>query len=146
MKPFQLQTVLKYRQRLEDIAKNRLYEAQRQQEIVQQRLDKDNKNLVELIKTIEQLQKKPVSILDLINYENRILYEKKNILAVKKKLQEKTDNTKKERQNLIEKAKDRQIMESLKSRQDQLWKDYLNKKEAAMLDEIAIVRHDMGQF
>jgi len=42
----------------------------------------------------------------------------------------------------MKKAKDRQVMEKLKERQNADWQQYLNKKEAAMLDEIAIIFHN----
>ncbi len=145
MKPFRLDTVLNYRKRLEDIAVNRLFDAKQQQEIVQLKLSENSKNLSGLIKTTAQLQQDAVPILDLINYEERIIFVKKNIAAIKKSLREKNENVKKARQNLITRSKERQIMASLKEQQNLAWKDYLNKKENAILDEIAIMRHDTGQ-
>ena len=144
MKPFNLDTVLDHRKRLEDIATHRLVEAKLQQKRVEQKLDEGNKHLTALIKKTALLQNEPISILDLINYENRILYLKKNIDAVKKKLHEKTETTLKEQQNLIEKSKDRQIMANLKEQQNRTWRNYLNKKEVAMLDEIATIRNNAG--
>jgi len=142
MKPFQLDTVLDHRKRLEDIAANRLFEAGRQKDLIQQKLDEENRNLASLIEKTEELQGKTIPILDLISYEDQIAYLKKNIFAIKKKLQEKTENRLKERQNLIQKSKDRQILESLKEQQNRSWKQYLDKKEVSMLDEIVTVRHD----
>ena len=144
MKPFSLDSVLDYRKRLEDIAIHRLAEAKRQEKIIQQKLDEDNRNLAALIKEIEQLQNETISILDLINFENRILFLKKNIHSVKTKLHEKSENRNKMQENLIEKSKNRQIMASLKDQQNRAWKKYLDKKEVAMLDEIATIRHDAG--
>ncbi len=141
MKPFHLDTVLKYRKRLEDLAIDRLFEAKRQQKIVRHKLDENNKHLANLIEKSEQLQNETISILDLINYENRILFVKNTIRAVQKKLDEKTEHTKREQLNLIDKSKNRQILASLKEKQNKLWKDYLDKREVAMLDEIAILRH-----
>jgi len=142
MKPFQLDTVLIHRKRLEDIAANRLFEARRQKTLVQKKLQKEDKNLETLINKTEALQSKTIPILDLINYENQIHYMKNNILAIKKNLREKTGQVQKERRNLIQRSKDRQIMVSLKEQQNRSWKQYLDKKEASMLDEIAIVRHE----
>ncbi len=142
MKPFQLDTVLNHRKRLEDIAANRLFEAGRQKDLIQQKLHEENGNLTALIEITEELQSKTIPILDLINYENQIDFLKNNILAIKKKLREKTENMQKERKNLIQRSKDRQILENLKEQQNRSWRQYLDKKEASMLDEIAIVRHD----
>ncbi len=142
MKPFQLDTVLDHRKRLEDIAAGRLFTVQREKEMIQQRLYSENRKLDSLIKRAEELQSKTIPILDLINYENQISFLKNNILAITKKLQEKSEILLQERQKLIKRSKDRQIMESLKEQQNRLWRQYLDKKEAAMLDEIAIVRYD----
>ena len=142
MKPFQLDRVLDHRKRLEDIAANRLFEAKRQTKLVQDKLYHETKNLESLIAKTEELQAGTILILDLINYENQIDYLQKNILAIKKKLQEKTESVEKEHKILLERSKGRQIMESLKEKQNRSWKEYLDKNEVAMLDEIAIVRHD----
>ncbi len=144
MKPFNLDTVLDYRKRLEDIAIHRLAEAKRQEKIIQQKLDEDNRHLAALIKETEQLQNKTISILDLINFENRILFLKKNIHSVKTKLQEKSENRNRMQENLVEKSRNRQIMASLKDQQNRSWKKHLDKKEVAMLDEIATIRHHAG--
>ena len=142
MKPFQLDKVLDHRKRQEDIAANRLFEARRQTKLVQEKLYRETKNLESLITRTEELQSRTIRILDLINYENQIDYLKNNIHAIKNKLQEKTDNMQKEHQILLERSKGRQIMESLKEKQNRSWKEHLDKSEVSTLDEIAIVRHD----
>ncbi len=144
MKPFNLDTVLDYRKRLEDIAIHRLAEAKRQEKIIQQKLDEDNRHLAALIKETAQLQNEAISILDLINFENRILFLKKNIHSVKTKLQEKSKNRNRMQENLVEKSRNRQILASLKDQQNRSWKKHLDKKEVAMLDEIATIRHNAG--
>jgi len=142
MKPFQLDAVLDHRKRLEDIAANRLFEARKQKKLVQKKLHEVNGILHTLIDETQKLQSEPIPILDLINYEDQIQYLKNTILAIKKKLREKTRQMHKEHQNLIQKSKERQIMVSLKEQQNRSWKQYLDKKEASMLDEIVVVRHD----
>ncbi len=142
MKPFQLDKVLDHRKRLEDIAANRLFEARRQKKLVREKLYRETKNLELLVAKTEELQSRTIRILDLINYENQIDYLKNNIHAIKNKLQEKTETMQKEHQTLLERSKDRQIMESLKEKQNRLWREHLDKSEVSMLDEIAIVRHD----
>lgn len=142
MKPFQLDKVLDHRKRLEDIAANRLFEAKRQTKLVQEKLHRETRNLEVLIAKTEELQSRTIHILDLINYENQIEYLKNNVIAMHKKLLEKTETMQKEHQILLERSKGRQIMESLKEKQNRSWKEYLDKNEVSMLDEIAIVRYD----
>jgi flagellar FliJ protein len=142
MKPFRFDTILNYRKRLEDLAATRLKDAQNAQQIVLSKLNREKRKLTQLIDEVEKLQTEPVSILDLINCENRIVYLKQNITAIKKTVKEKTDLVELERKNLLKKTQERQVMESLKEQQNKAWHEYLNKKEMAMLDELAVTRHD----
>jgi len=142
MKPFQLDRVLDHKKRLEDITANRLFEAKRQEKLVKKKLSEKIRHLKSTIEKTEKLQTQTIPILDLINYENQIQYMKNTILAIKKKLQEKTAAVEREYLNLIEKSKNRQILESLKEQQNRSWKQYLDKQENSVLDEIAISKHE----
>ncbi|WP_457576602.1 flagellar export protein FliJ [Desulfomarina sp.] len=143
MKPFQFDAILNYRKRLEDLAVNRLKEAQNGLRIVLLKQKNEEDQLSQLIDDLDNLQKEPISILDLIHYENRIHFMKKNISAIRKTVKEKTDLVELERKNLLQKTQERQIMESLKESQNRAWQEYLNRKEMAMLDELAVTRHDL---
>ncbi len=142
MKPFTLDNVLAYRKRLEDLAQHRFQEAQKVHRQVQDKLVEENAVLKKLTEKSERLQSEGIDITELIRYEERILQVKANIRAITKTLEEKADIVVREHQNLVNRAKEKQIMEHLKERQDKAWTAYLNKKETAMLDEIAILRHD----
>jgi flagellar FliJ protein len=146
MKPFTLQTILDYRKRLEDIAQHRLIEAKKVREIIKKKLNDEKSALAIFIDETESLQVQGVGITELIRYEERITAQKHNILAIKKNLSEKSELVQKEQQHLVMRSKERQIMERLKETQNMAWKGYLDKKEAAMLDEIAISRHKSGSF
>lgn len=142
MKPFAFHTVLDYRKRLEDIARQRLAEAKKVLDSVAKKLREEQDDFSALIKQSELLQKEGVNILELVRYEDRITRAQANIEAIEKNLRDKTEILQQEQQNLLRRAKDRRIMERLKERQDIAWKGYLDKKELAMLDELAITRHD----
>jgi len=146
MKPFNLQTILDYRHRLEDIAQNRFIEAKNIHAAIQTKLDNEVHLLARFIDECERLQATGIEITELIRYEERITAQKHNILAIKKNLSEKSELVKKEQHNLVHRSKERQIMERLKETQNKAWAVYLNKKEAAMLDEIATTRHQSGTF
>ena len=101
MKPFNLQTVLDYRKRLEDIAQHRLIEAKNVEEIIKKKLN-DEINALELfINETEALQAQGIGITELIRYEERISAQKHNILAIKKNLFEKSELVLKEQQHLL---------------------------------------------
>lgn len=142
MKPFSLETVLKYRKRLEDIAKNRLFEAQSEKMQVQEKLLEEENGYAQLLETIDRRQSEGIDILDLIRYEDHIHFSKNRIIAIKKTLAEKIARVAAEREHLIQRSKERKIMEKLKEQQNKNWREYLDKKEAAQLDEIAIIFHN----
>lgn len=142
MKPFTLENVLAYRKRLEDIAQNRYFEAKKIHQQVEKKLAEENAVFTALTKQSERLQSEGIAITELIRYEDRILQVKANVRAIAKTLAEKNDIVVQEQHNLIDRAKDRQTMERLKTQQNTAWRTFLNKQETAMLDEIAIIHHD----
>ena len=142
MKPFALENVLAYRKRLEDIAQNRFFEAKKNHQQVEKKMAEENAVLAALTERSERLQSEGIAITELIRYEERILQVKANVRAIAKTLAEKNEIVVQEHHNLINRAKDRQIMERLKTQQNSAWKTFLNKQETAMLDEIAIIHHD----
>jgi flagellar protein FliJ len=145
MKPFTLENVLAYRKRLEDIAKLRYMEAKKIHRQVEQKLAAEKAVLAELSRRSEHLQSEGVDITELIRYEERILQVKANVKAIDKTLIDKAEIVLREHQSLINRAKEKQIMERLKEQQNKAWQAFLNKKETAMLDEIAILRHDLDK-
>ena len=146
MKPFTLQTVLDYRKRLEDIAQHRLIEAKKVQSTIEKKLSDETDALTQFIEETGVLQTEGIGITELIRHEERIAAQKHNITAIKKNLSDKSELMRKEQQNLAHRSKERQIMERLKETQNKAWKGYLDKKEAAMLDEIATTRHESDIF
>lgn len=142
MKPFTFQTVLDYRKRLEDTARQRLAEAKKAVAAVEQKLREEQDALAALIARKELLQAEGINIMELVLYEEQISRAQTNIAAIAKNLLDKTELMHQEQQHLLGRAKDRRIMERLKERQDLAWKGHLDKKELAMLDEIAVTRHD----
>jgi flagellar FliJ protein len=146
MKPFSLQTVLDYRKRLEDIAQHRFIEAKKIRETIEKKLGDEINALTEFIKETEKLQTVGIGITELIRHEERITAQKNNIAAIKKHLKERSDLVEKEQQNLVHRCKERRIMEQLKETQNKGWQVFLNKKEAAMLDELATSRHEPNIF
>ncbi len=140
-KPFSLDTVLNYRKRLEDVAKNRFFEAKNIHTIIQEKLVYEKNNLTTVILECEELQANGVEITKLILFEEKISTGQKNILAIEKNMQEKAKLVDQEKTNLLMRSREYQVMERLKIEQNDSWRQYLDKKEAAMLDEVAIMRH-----
>ena len=142
VKPFTLDVVLNYRKRLEDIAQQRFVEAKRIRETIRQRLIREEDTFSKLCGESERLQAEGITVAELIRYEERINYLQKSIKAIRKTLAEKEEIVATEQKNLARRSKDRQVMERLKEQQNSDWSEYLSKKEASMLDEISVIRHN----
>lgn len=140
-KPFSLDTVLRYRKRLEDVAKNRFFEAKTIHAIIQEKLVSETEKLHALITQSEQLQVEGIEITKLMLYEEKISTAQKNVAAIEKNIQEKAKIMAQEQDNLLRRSREYQVMERLKCEQNTSWRQHLDKKEAAMLDEVAVMRH-----
>ncbi|MBL4902547.1 MAG: flagellar export protein FliJ [Desulfocapsa sp.] len=141
-KPFSLDSVLRFRKRQEDLA---------QEQFIRKRLaaDKATENLItaestlkKLIHSLEEKQIHGITIDELSRYEERIQFEQAQTKELQKKLKQKQKAAQQKRQNLLEKRKEHKTLTTLKAQQNKSWKEYVDKKEAAMLDEIAILHHD----
>jgi flagellar protein FliJ len=142
MKPFSLDSVLKYRVQLEKIAKNRLYEAEKKRAEVHLQLQQKEAIFRTLIADLAGLQSQGMEVIEMIRYEERISLLKNQVDNLRTTLAEKNKKVLRERENTLLKTKERKVMEKLKERQNLAWQQYLNKKEAAMLDEIAVFFHE----
>jgi len=141
MKPFSLDTVLKYRVQLEKIAKNRLYAAEKKRAEALLQLQQKETVCKTLINDLARLQSQGIDVVEMIRYEERIDVEKNELDILRITLAEKEEKVLRERENTIKRSKDRKVMEKLKEKQNAAWQHYLNKKEAALLDEIAVIFH-----
>jgi flagellar protein FliJ len=142
MKPFSLHTVLKYRLQLEKIAKNRLFEAEKKRAAVFQQLVEKETIFFSLINDLSRLQSQGMDVIEMIRYEERIAFINNELVNLRGILAEKEKAVLQERENALKKSKERKVMEKLKDKQNAAWQHYLNKKEAAQLDEIAVFFHE----
>lgn len=140
-KPFTLDTVLEYRQLLEDAAKNDLFNARKDEELARIKIEEQQTVYSNLNQQWMEMQQQECPILDLISVEAKIAYAKQKIKELQVILEDKIKLVQKAQKLLILRSKEKKVMEKLKEKQNTQWQKYLNKKEAAMLDEIAILRH-----
>lgn len=142
MKPFSLNVVLDYRKRLEDQAINKLFEARKEKKKLEEKILLKEKSYQIFLENRDDIQNDGCSILDLITIEAKIDFTIKQIKELKTVLSNKEAYVQRAHQTLLKRSKDKQVLEKLKDKQNIEWHKYLNKKEAAMLDEIAILRHN----
>ncbi len=142
MKPFSLDTVLRYRKQMEDKAISRLVEAENNRMIIETKLRDKKKIYHYLITALAKLQSQGIDVSELIRYDERILYIQTQITGLEEKLHDAKELIVKARGYVLTKSKEKKIMEKLRDKQNLAWKQYLAKKEAAQLDEIAVMSHD----
>ena len=141
-KPFTLDSILKFRKREKDLALEKVVRAQlsvKQAAVALKNAKDEQKNL---IIGLETRQIDGISVEELSRYEERIQYQHGKIVSLKRNHESKQKILQQKQQKLFEKAKDHKTLTALKEQQNRTWKEYINKKEAAMLDEIAILHHD----
>ena len=141
-KPFSLDTVLKVRKRKEDLAQQKLQQALAVQKEVENKILAARLDQQEVIRTLEIKQQEGMLAVELGRFEERIAYSHGEIESLEQLLSEKKKICENKRNLLIERSRDYKVLAELKERQNQAWKKYIDKKEANMLDEIAILHHD----
>ncbi len=142
MKPFSLTKVLKYRKQMEDAAALQLAHAQQQLQMAQRDLEKVENELTILITELDTIQEAGIGIEELLRYENRISWlktERENRTAV---FESALENVNTKRSIVLEKSKNKKVLEKLKKKQDLQWHKHQNKRENNILDEIAVFSHD----
>ena len=141
MKPFSLETVLKFRKKRMDEAAKRLSKAEQTREQVALKLREKQTEYALVVQDIETKQQEGITIELLIMYEEQALFLKNEIESISKNLEEKERIVINEKKNLLFCAKEHKIMSQLKDKQNSAWRQFLNKEETKRLDEIAVMRH-----
>ncbi|MBM9602973.1 flagellar export protein FliJ [Desulfopila inferna] len=145
MKPFSLTAVLQYRRQLEDSAATRLVHAQLELQAKQQEYDELVDRYTKLLARLDQLQDGGITVEDLLQYENHLSWLKGQQKKVADELHSATVKVSQKRRLVVDRRRDKKILEKLKDKQNREWRQYLEKKEAAQLDEIAVLAHDRDQ-
>ncbi len=140
-KPFNLHSVLKHRQRLKEQAQDRFTAARTALESVEERYNEAEEELRRLFAEIEVKQREGVAITTLIHYQAHAAQLENNLDAIGKNRDEKRYLVEQMRENLIDKSRQKQVLERLQEKKDRAFALYQQKKESAMLDEIAVMRH-----
>ena len=142
MKPFTLDAVLQHRKSLENQAAHLLVKAREEEREAQRQLQEEEETLKALIETMAREQTLGMEVVKLAQFEQRIILIGNQVQALQILLQKKKEVVNRAHKHLIAKSKDRKIMETLQQKQDEAWRHYLDKKETATLDEIAVIFHN----
>lgn len=142
MKPFALHAVLKYRHQLEDQALQSLAQAMAEETRLRQALNQVEEELAELYHDLQRDKEQGTTVDRLILFDQRIDLVKTQVAERRTALEKQQLQVNKRRQQLLKASKDRKVIEKLKEQQNAAYKHHLDKLEAGMLDEIAVLSHE----
>ena len=142
MKPFTLHAVLKYRHQLEDRALQNLAQALQVEARLREALHQVEQELADLYAGLQRDREQGTTVDRLILFDQRIDLVKTQVAERRAAVEKQQVQVNKRRQQLLKASKDRKVIEKLKEQQNAAYKHHLDKLEAGMLDEIAVLSHE----
>ncbi len=135
---FKLQSVLNYRQSLEDQAQQILSASVQMRAELEAQLQQQRRNLQHHDSELKQRQQEGLSVAEMDLFESQIQHCRRLMADLQKRLETLDGRIVAERESLLQAARDRQVMEKLKDKQEAEYLQELSRKERAMLDEISL--------
>ncbi|MEA3362550.1 MAG: flagellar export protein FliJ [Thermodesulfobacteriota bacterium] len=135
---FKLQSVLNYRQSLEDQAQQVLTTSLQKQNELEAKLQQQRRNLQQHDSELKQRQEEGLTVAEIDLYESQIQHCRRLIESLQGHLQQLEQQIVSERKELLHAARERQVMEKLKEKQEAEYRQELSRKERLMLDEISL--------
>nr|WP_321468789.1 flagellar export protein FliJ [uncultured Desulfobulbus sp.] len=142
MKPFSMHAVLKFRHQLETSALQKLSQAMEVEQQLRDALETTENELNALYDALQRDKEQGTTVDRLIMFDQCIDLLKERCHQRKKALEKQQGQVAKRRQQLLKASKDRKIIEKLQEQQNAAYKKHLDKLEAGMLDEIAVLSHE----
>ncbi|MCD4689773.1 MAG: flagellar export protein FliJ [Desulfuromonadaceae bacterium] len=135
---FKLQTVLNHRQRLENLAQQKLADSLRRNSALQHQVASQRATLNKLQQELTHRQQTGISVQDLQLYRLSINRQRKDLQALIEQADKLHREVKSNRQLLAEAAQDKKLLENLKEKKETEQKYQDNRQESATLDDIAL--------
>ena len=135
---FKLQTVLNYRQSLEDQAQQLLAASLQRQTDLKAQLQEQKQQLQRHDRELKIRQVDGLTVAEMDLYESQIQHCRGVMEMILRQLKQLEEKILFERKELLNAARDRQVMEKLKDKQEAEYQQELSRKERAMLDEISL--------
>lgn len=137
-KQFKLQSVLNYRQLLEGQAQQALAASLQLKTELEAELQRQQQAQAQHDAELTLRQQEGLTIAEIELFETRIQHGRRIIAQLQQQLQQLEHRIYGEREELLAAARDRQVIEKLKAKQDAEFRKELNRKEREMLDEISL--------
>lgn len=135
-KKFTLQSVLNYRTTLEEQAQQALALSQQQQQELTAAIATQQQELSDQDHELKQRQEQGLTIAEIDIYERRISHCRRRSAQLQEQLERLQRKIVRQREALLATARDRQVMDKLKERQDAEFRHQEERKERSHLDEI----------
>ncbi len=135
---FKLQSVLNYRQSLEDQAQQVLSTSLQRQNELETQLQQQRLKMQQHDGELKQRQQEGLTVAEIDLYESQIQHCRRLIENLQESLLQLDRQIVAERRELLHAARERQVMEKLKDKQDAEYRQELSRKERIMLDEISL--------
>lgn len=137
-KKFKFQSVLNYRQILEEQARQALTSSLQEKSELEAELKRHYERLQQHDAELRERQQDRLTIAEMELFEVSIQHGGKLMAQLQQQPAFLDRRIVAEREKLLAKARDRQVMEKLKKKQDAEYLKELNRKEREMLDEISL--------
>lgn len=135
---FKLQSVLNYRQTLSDQAQQRLTSSLLRKSQLEAELVQLQEHFQQLDLQLQEKQQAGLSIAEIDLYEAQISHHRRQIQSLQQQMAPLDRQIFAERQELMNAARDKQVMDKLKEQQEAEYLQELARKEREMLDEISL--------
>lgn len=135
---FKLQSVLNYRQSLEDQAQQLLATSQQLRVKLESEFQQYRDALKEYDQELKLRQQEGLSVAEMDLFEAQIHHCRQMMVRLRGQLEQLDQKIDKQRNALQQAARDRQIMEKLKDKQQAEYHQELSRQERIMLDEISL--------
>ena len=135
---FKLQTVLNHRQRLENLAQQRLADSLQRETAMQHQLAGQRASLNKLQQELSQRQQTGITAQELQLFRHSISRQRKGLQALIEQAEKLHREVKSNRQLLAEAAQEKKLLENLKEKKEAEQKYQDNRQESSTLDDIAL--------
>lgn len=135
---FKLQSVLNYRQSLEDQAQQVLTASLQLRTGLESELQQQRDALKRYDHELKLRQQEGLTVAEMDLFESQIHHCRRMMEQLQQQLTQLDRRIIEERNDLQQTARDRQIMEKLKDKQEAEYRQELSRQERAMLDEISL--------
>jgi flagellar FliJ protein len=136
---FKLQPLLKHRTLLENLARQALAEAMSNEAAMEQAIEKHRQICRDLEQEFEQKKSKGMVLQELLIYERSLKRQAEKLKQLRAEAASLHTRTEQQRAHLTESSKDRTLMEKLKTKREDEYRQDMLRQEMNDLDEIALL-------